>query len=260
MPATTTDQRMRRLLTAASITLQALACAALLTSAVPVPADAQPVIRQTATGTATGATFTATLPTLPQAGNSIVVVVGLDAATQVGTLEADDVTGLTHVAETAPAFQQPGVPYGIVFAVQADPVVRTWGFHGLSQSYTWLVAEISGLRTFESGVPIWDGPAWHSTFGYNTPSLSTGTGSTTTPPRELMLAVFVARPAPLPPTTFDNGFPQVGQWDRLGTSVANGHRLDVAYKSVKTGLYGCTGTWSQVVSGAASMVLGFYAN
>jgi len=228
-------------------------------------------IVQTNQGSSVGATFTASLARSPKAGNSIVIVTGLDNASTVGVLEPDDVANVIDASESVAAWQVPGAPYAIVWVAKADPAVRTWGFHGVAQPHTWLVAEVAGLQTFQpSGVPIWDGPASHSSVEVGTGGTTqgTGTGSPTAVPREVMIASFVARvPSGSPPTVtgFTNSWPQEGTWSRLGTSVATAggganHRLDVAFKVVTTsGSYACDATYTAAPSGMAALLTGLYA-
>lgn len=236
-----------------------------------LPATAAPAgpIVQTNTGASAGPTFAASLKKLPKAGNSIVIVAGLDSASTVGVLEPDDVANVVDASETYAAWQVPGAPYAIAFAAKADPTVRTWGFHGVSQPHTWLAVEVSGLSTYQpSGVPIWDGPAASSIYavGTGTTSLATGHRSATAVPHELVLSTFVNRvTAGTPPTVsaFSNTIPQPGTWVRLGASVATSgganHRLDVAFKEVASStFYDGTADWPTAPAGMSSMLTGFY--
>jgi hypothetical protein len=224
---------------------------------------------QTNQGTASGTTFTASLPNAPATGNSILVVVGLDHSASV---DADDTAHVILAAETASAFGVSGAPYALLFAAGADPAVTTWGFHlGTSQKVTWLAAELPAVQKFESGVPKWDGAPFSSAYLVNgsATTLSTGHGQQTVNAHELLIASFADRvTSGTPPTV--TGFAnttggQAGTWARLGATVAStgtgaNHRLDVAWKSVTvTGTYDCTATWSAAPAGMSGMVTGFYA-
>jgi len=222
----------------------------------PPPAGPDPV--QTNQGAGNGAAFTASLNKPPKAGNSIIIVVGLDHANQVGTLEADDVTHVTHVGESAAAWQVPGAPYVVVEAVQAAAGVRTWGFHGVAQPVAWLVAEFTGVVQLESGVPKWDGSAYSSGYTLGGSAVSTGPCQGTANPSELLLSSFTSRvdsgTAP-PVASFSPGF------TRLGSSVTSSNiRLDVGWRPVTVqGSYEAAVTYGGSPAGATGLLTGFYA-
>ena len=246
---------MRRLFLVLALLLTALAPHA---SAAPPSATA---LKQVATGTSQVGSFSVTLPKFPALGNSVVILVGMDAASAVGTLVPDDVESVIGVSESASAFRVAGAPYGVLYAADVQSGVRKWGFHGVNQSYTWVVAEFSGVAKFDSGTPRWDGNVWASTTQVpGTPTLDTGHRNQAIRPRMVLFAGFVAKGS-VGVTSFANTNPQPGTWRRLGTSVTSGtHTLDVAYKVVSQfGVFDCTATWPQPPSGHTAWITGFVA-
>jgi len=223
----------------------------------PPPAGPDPV--QTNQGAGNGAAFTASLNKPPKAGNSIIIVVGLDHANQVGTLEADDVANVVDASESAAAYQVAGAPYAVVFAAHAVAGVRTWGFHGVTQPVAWLVAEFTGvIQSDPSGVPKWDGGAYSSGYTLGGSSVSTGSSPGTSNPSELLLSSFVSRVASgtAPPVaSFSAGF------TRLGSSVTSANiRLDVGWRPVTAlGSYEATVTYGGSPAGATGLLTGFWA-
>jgi hypothetical protein len=214
---------------------------------------------QTNQGSGSGSGFTASLNKAPKAGNSIVIVVGLDHANQVGTLEADDVANVIDASESMAAYQVAGAPYAIVFAAHAVTGVKTWGFHGVTQPVAWLVAEFTGVVQFDpSGVPKWDGGAYSSGYTIGGSSVSTGASPGTSNPSELLLSSFVSRVASgtAPPVaSFSTGF------TRLGSSVTSSNiRLDVGWKPVTVlGSYEASVTYGGSPAGATGLLTGFWA-
>lgn len=245
----------------------------LLATLLPAPATAGPPsgpLVQVNTGTGNGSAFTASLKKSPVAGNVIVIIVGLDAVAAVGTLEPDDIPHVIGMSESWTAYQVAGAPYVITYGAAADPNVKTWGFHGTSQKITWVAAELRGVTTYESGVPIWDGSAAasnHLVDGTST-TLATSHRANTATAHEVIFAGFNARVTTgTPPAIvgFANTYTQAGTWTAFETAVTSGpganHRLSVAWKEVTAvGSFDCTATWGGAPSGMSASLIGLRAN
>lgn len=230
-----------------------------------------PLVKQIKQGTGNGSGFSASLNKTPAPGNVVFIIVGLDAAGQVGVLEADDVNNVVHMTESWTAYRVPGAPYVITFGAAAAGV-KTWGFHGVSQKVVWTAMELAGITTFNpSGVPIWDGPATssnHLVTGVDT-SMATGHRANTANPHELIFAVYASRvTSGTPPAVsgFANTYAQPGTWERLGSTVVTSgaganHRLDIAVKEVAAlGSFDATATWTAAPAGMSASLTGLYAN